>query len=134
MFTLHYERKKLRDGSLTIEGEVICFTPNQKMCCHTKQNSDLFLDISILILNNNIRFLLARSLVNCVVICRSLSLCPFSFGYCVVCPSSIHRFWLPLLVSSNASYKCRVYNKQIKLAKKKLQITAALLIHLNLQM
>jgi hypothetical protein len=32
MFTLHYERKTLRDGSLTIEGGVICFTPNQKMC------------------------------------------------------------------------------------------------------
>jgi hypothetical protein len=26
-----------------------------------------------------------------------LSFCPFSFGYCVVCSSSIYGFWLPLL-------------------------------------
>jgi hypothetical protein len=25
---------------------------------------------------------------------RCLSLCPFSFGHCVVCPSSIYGFWL----------------------------------------
>ena len=35
---------------------------------------------------------------------RCLSFCPFSFGHCVVCSSSIYGFWLPLLVSSNSSY------------------------------
>jgi len=27
---------------------------------------------------------------------RCLSICPFSFGHCVVCLSSIYGFWLPL--------------------------------------
>ena len=27
---------------------------------------------------------------------RCLSFCPFSFGHCVVCPSSIYGFWLPI--------------------------------------
>ena len=27
---------------------------------------------------------------------RCLSFCTFSFGHCVVCSSSIYRFWLPL--------------------------------------
>jgi hypothetical protein len=27
---------------------------------------------------------------------RCLSFCPFSFGHCVVCFSSVYRFWLPL--------------------------------------
>ena len=27
---------------------------------------------------------------------RCLSFCTFSFGHCVVCPSSIYEFWLPL--------------------------------------
>jgi len=27
---------------------------------------------------------------------RCLSFCAFSFGHCVVCSSSIYRFWLPL--------------------------------------
>ena len=26
---------------------------------------------------------------------RCLCFCPFSFGHCVVCPSSIYGFWLP---------------------------------------
>jgi hypothetical protein len=29
-----------------------------------------------------------------------LSLCPFSFGHCIVCPTSIYDFWWLLLVSS----------------------------------
>ena len=34
-----------------------------------------------------------RSLVLCVcVVDRCLSCCTFSFGHCVVCPSSIHGF------------------------------------------
>jgi hypothetical protein len=38
-----------------------------------------------------------RSLVLCVCfVDRCLSFCSFSFGHCVVCPSSIYRFWLPL--------------------------------------
>ena len=37
-----------------------------------------------------------RSLVLCVCfVDRCLSFCPFSFGRCVVCPSSIYAFWLP---------------------------------------
>ena len=39
-----------------------------------------------------------RSLDLCVCfVDRCLSFCNFSFGHCVVCPSSIYRFWLPLL-------------------------------------
>ena len=38
-----------------------------------------------------------RSLVLCVCfVDRCLSFCPFSFGHCVVCSSSIYVFWLPL--------------------------------------
>jgi hypothetical protein len=38
-----------------------------------------------------------RSLVLCVCfVDRCLSFCLFSFGHCVVCSSSIYRFWLPL--------------------------------------
>ena len=38
-----------------------------------------------------------RSLALCVMfLYRCLSLCPFLFGHCVVCFSSIYRFWLPL--------------------------------------
>ena len=38
-----------------------------------------------------------RSLVLCVMFCRSLLvLLTFFFGHCVVCPSSIYGFWLPL--------------------------------------
>jgi hypothetical protein len=38
-----------------------------------------------------------RSLVLCVCfVDRCLSFCTFSFGHCVVCPSSIYGFWLPL--------------------------------------
>ena len=31
----------------------------------------------------------------CWIVDRCLSFCPFSFGHCVVCPSSIYGFWLP---------------------------------------
>jgi len=38
-----------------------------------------------------------QSLVLCVCfVDHCLSFCPFSFSHCVVCPSSIYRFWLPL--------------------------------------
>jgi hypothetical protein len=38
-----------------------------------------------------------RSLVLCLCfVDRCLSFCPFSFGHCVVCFSSIYGFWLPL--------------------------------------
>jgi hypothetical protein len=37
-----------------------------------------------------------RSLVLCVCfVNHCLSFCTFSFGHCVVCSSSIYRFWLP---------------------------------------
>jgi hypothetical protein len=32
----------------------------------------------------------------CIFVDRCLSFCTFSFGHCVVCSSSIYRFWLPL--------------------------------------
>jgi protein-S-isoprenylcysteine O-methyltransferase Ste14 len=39
----------------------------------------------------------ATYLVFCVIfVNRCLSFCPFSFGHCVVCSSSIYGFWLPL--------------------------------------
>ena len=38
----------------------------------------------------------ARPLVFCVCfVDHRLSFCPFSFGHCVVCSSSMYRFWLP---------------------------------------
>jgi hypothetical protein len=43
------------------------------------------------------RVRVTRSLV--LYVCfveRCLSFCPFSFGHCVVCSSSIYGFWLPL--------------------------------------
>ena len=44
---------------------------------------------------SGVRF--ARSLVFCVCfVNRCLAFCPFSFGHCVVCSSSIYGFWLPL--------------------------------------
>jgi len=39
---------------------------------------------------------LARTLAFCVVFCRSMPFCPFSFGHCVVCSSSIYGLWLPI--------------------------------------
>jgi hypothetical protein len=40
----------------------------------------------------------AQSVVFCVMFCRSLFalLLFFSLGHCVVCPSAIYGFWLPL--------------------------------------
>jgi len=35
----------------------------------------------------------ARSLVFCVMFCRSLF---YLFGHCIVCSSSIYGFWLPI--------------------------------------
>ena len=44
-----------------------------------------------------------RSLVLCVCfVDRCLSLCPLSFGHCVVCPS-IYIFWLPIWYIQNSS-------------------------------
>ena len=41
--------------------------------------------------------LVTRSLVLCVCfVDHCLSFCNFSFGHCVVCPSSIYGLWLPL--------------------------------------
>ena len=53
-----------------------------------------------------------RSIVFCVCfIDRCLSLCTFSCGHCIVCSSSIYRFWLPLwylqtLLRPNQSIVC----------------------------
>jgi hypothetical protein len=52
----------------------------------------------------------ARSLVLCVCfVDRGLPFCPFSFGHCVVCSSSIYGFWLPVwylqpLLANNAVF------------------------------
>ena len=53
-----------------------------------------------------------RSLV--VYVCfvdRCLSFCPFSFGHCVVCFSSIYGFWLPLwyLQALLVIIQCRIH-------------------------
>jgi hypothetical protein len=45
-------------------------------------------------------------LLFCVVVCRSLSLCSFSFGNIFVCLSSINGFWLPLWYLQISSYLC----------------------------
>jgi hypothetical protein len=56
-----------------------------------------------------------RSLVLCVYfVDRCLSFCTFSFGHCVVCSSSICRFWLPLwylrtLLRISVSYLSRIH-------------------------
>jgi hypothetical protein len=44
---------------------------------------------------NGVRVTLSLVLCVCFVN-RCLSFCAFSFGHCVICPSSIYRFWLPL--------------------------------------
>ena len=36
---------------------------------------------------------------------RCLSCCPFSFGHCVVCSSSIYGFWLPLWYLQTLFYR-----------------------------
>jgi hypothetical protein len=48
-------------------------------------------------LNSSPIFIWVRSLVFCVVFCRSLNIILyFFFCHYVVCPSSIYEFWLPL--------------------------------------
>jgi len=46
---------------------------------------------------------IARSLVFCVVFCRSLFV-PFSFGHCIIGPSPIYRFLLHLWYSDSSSH------------------------------
>ena len=47
------------------------------------------------------------SLVICVCfVDRCLSFCTFSFGRCIVCPSSIYRFWLPLWYPQTLHITC----------------------------
>jgi hypothetical protein len=55
-----------------------------------------------------------RSLVLCVYfVDRCLSFCPFSFGHCVVCPSLIYGFWLPLwYLQTLFNYVSLHYRKQ----------------------
>jgi len=50
----------------------------------------------------------AKSLVFCVVFCRSLSFRHYSFGHCIVCPS-IYDFWLPLSYLQTC-FVCFVFN------------------------
>jgi hypothetical protein len=46
--------------------------------------------------------LAAQSLLFCAGHC--LSFCPFSFGHCNICTTSIYSFWLPAMIFSNFSY------------------------------
>ena len=56
------------------------------------------------------------SLVWCVCFAyRCLSFCPFSFGHCVVCPSSIYGFWLPLWHLQTLFSAAPVYGAYISL-------------------
>jgi hypothetical protein len=41
------------------------------------------------------RFLVRVRVTRSLVVC-GVERCPFSFGHCVVCPSTIYGFWLPL--------------------------------------
>jgi hypothetical protein len=41
------------------------------------------------------RFLVRVRVTRSLVLC-GVERCPFSFGHCVVCPSKIYGFWLPL--------------------------------------
>ena len=50
---------------------------------------------------------ITRSLVLWVCfVDHCLSFCTFSFGYCVVCSSSIYRFWLPLWYLQTLLIRC----------------------------
>ena len=50
-----------------------------------------------------------RSLVLCVCfVDRCLSFCPFSFGHCVVCSSSLYGFRLPLWYLQ--TLRTKIYN------------------------
>jgi hypothetical protein len=56
-------------------------------------------------------------LKNCwVVVHRCLSLCTSFFGHCVVCSSSIYRFWLPPfgISSSSLEFYFRLYRQSYK--------------------
>ena len=58
------------------------------------------------------------SLVLCVCfVDRCLSFCTFSFGHCVVCSSSISRFWLPLwyLQTPLPKYKWKAHYLEIEI-------------------
>jgi hypothetical protein len=46
--------------------------------------------------------MLAPDMFKCIAL--EMAVCPFPFGHCVVCLSSIYGFSLPPLVSSNSSY------------------------------
>jgi hypothetical protein len=68
--------------------------PNINGCKEENKSMNLFWHTSPPVLSE-VRVI--RSLVLCVCfVNRCLSFCPFSFGHCIVCPSSIYRFWLPL--------------------------------------
>jgi hypothetical protein len=55
-----------------------------------------------------------RSLVLCVCfVDRCLPFCPFSFGHCVACPSSIYAFWLPLWYLQTLLLTYNIYQSNI---------------------
>ena len=53
-----------------------------------------------------------RSLVFCVMII--VFFCPFSFGHCIVCPTFVDGFWLPLCYLQTPPYIPRFLNHWIK--------------------
>ena len=57
----------------------------ERTVCYTLQEHPCFSGVRV-----------AQSSVFCVVFCGSSSLCPFSSVHCIVCPSSIYSFWLPI--------------------------------------
>jgi hypothetical protein len=65
---------------------------------------DIWIPITPLVYSNSsypgfsgvrVTWSLVLGVFECFVDC-CLSFCPFSFGHCVVCPSLIYGFWLPL--------------------------------------
>jgi hypothetical protein len=55
-------------------------------------------------------FVLLDLQVFCVVFCRSMfSFCPFSFGNCIVWPTLIYGFWLPLWYPQTIPNKIDMY-------------------------
>jgi hypothetical protein len=56
-----------------------------------------------------------RSLFLCVCfVVRCLFFCTFSFGYCIVCSSSIYGFWLPLWYLQTLQCEIQISNTNIR--------------------
>jgi len=71
----------------------------------------------IIIIQNVQKTISCQMLLMTLNVCfvdRCLSFCTFSFGYCVICSSSIYGFWLPLwYLQTLFKYYIWEYNIQI---------------------